>query len=320
MVAAPVAPFAADDHPYVAWDLRSARAPGEIAFIWRTREKPGRTFTRPLTWTGTGVAPLAMAADENWRGTIEGVGLAVRGRVAAPLTVAGLHLPSGAAAVTLRRLFDQWTAFFPLQGSAVAFPFDRERTHALPLAPAVAIALGLAGGLVFAVTRSRRFDARIGWLLFALAWLVLDARWHAELARAVAATAARYGDKSMEEKWLAADDAALYRVARDALGHLPPPPARVVVLSANPILGVRLGHFLYPHNVYSPLKLPRPPRDDHRTAPDHERLRPGDHLLLFFYGDLGYDAARGVLAWPDGHTVRVTPRLVRPDALLVRVE
>ncbi len=320
VVAATVAPFDADDHPRVAFDLRSARAPGEIAFIWRMREKPGRTFSRRLVWTGAGVAPLAMAADENWRGTIEGVGLAVRGRLAAPLEIAGLRLPSGAAASTLRTLFGQWTAFFPLQGSSVAFPFDRERTHALPLAPAVAIALGLAGGLAFVLTRGRRLDARVGWLLFALAWLVLDERWHVELVRAVATTEARYGGKTMEEKWLAADDAALYRIARDALRVLPPPPTRVLVLSGNPILGVRLGHYLYPHNVYSPLKPPGAPREDHRTAPDHDQLRAGDHLLLFFYGNLGYDAARGVLVWPDGHAVRVTPLLVRPDALLVRVD
>ncbi|MEO5701569.1 MAG: hypothetical protein ABIS17_15095 [Casimicrobiaceae bacterium] len=322
VVVGAVAPFAADDYPRVEWQLAAARAPDEILFIWRTRERPGRTFTRPLNWTAGGAAPLAIAADENWRGTIVGMGLAVRGPLAAPVAIASVRLPSGAAAATLRAFVSQWWEDFPLQGYAVAFPFDRERTHLVPIVPALAAAVTLGGGGLLAIgrRRSRPMDGRVWWLVFAIAWLVLDARWHANLARAVTDTHTRYAGKTMEEKWLAADDAALYKLAREVSPLLPAGPARILVLADNPILAVRLGHFLSPHNVYSPLKPPRTRNDPHQGTPDHDSLRAGDHVLLFFYGRLRYDPAASNLLWADDHVRHVTPLLARPGALFVRVD
>ncbi|MEP7205985.1 MAG: hypothetical protein ABI920_03535 [Casimicrobiaceae bacterium] len=317
-----VPPFAAENYPRVEWQLAAPRAPEELVFIWRTRERPGRTFTHPLNWTAGGPAPLTIAADENWRGTIVGMGLAMRGPLPGPVAIASVRLPSGAAGATLRALVTQWGAVFPLRGYAVAFPFDRERTHLVPIVPVLAGALALgAGGLVtIARRRGRPMDARVWWLLFAIAWLMLDARWHVNLARAVADTHTRYAGKTMEEKWLAADDAALYRLAREVVPLLPARTARILVLADNPILAVRLGHFLYPQNVYSPLKPPRARNDPHRGAPDHDSLRAGDYVLLFFYGRLRYDPATSNLLWADGHARHVTPLLARPGTLFARVD
>ncbi len=320
-VAVPNVSFAAEARPRVEWSLRSAQPPQDIAFVWRTREDPGRTHARPLQWTVSGPAPLELGSDEGWQGTITGIGLVVRGTLRTPLVIDGVRVPSGSARATMHALVSQWGTYFPLQGYAVAFPFDSERGAMLPLAQALAVAVGIALALAFAIARWRDAPVRapVVWVVLGLAWIALDARWQANLWRTVVAAHERYSGKDMEAKWQASDDAALHTLARELLKVLPPPPARIVIVSDNAVLRVRLGHFLYPHNVHAPLKLPRGAGDPHRGLVDHAALRSGDHVLLFFDSLLGYDAARGVLQWPDGHVLPVAPLLARPNTLLVRV-
>ncbi len=323
IVAIPAANAAlvADARPRVEWRLRAAQPPQDIAFVWRTREDPSRTHARPLQWTVAGPAPLELGADEGWQGTITGMALVVRGTITTPLEVLGVRVPSGSAKATLQTLFAQWDTYFPLQGYAVAFPFDSERGHVLPLAQAIAIVVGLALLIAVGIARWRNatVNATVIWLTLALGWIVLDVRWQANLWRTAFAAHDRYAGKDMEAKWEASDDAAVHALARDVLALLPPPPARVVILADNTLLAVRLGHFLSPHNVYAPLKRVRSPADPHRGVPDHADLRSGDYVLLFFDSALGYDPERRLLQWPDGHVLPVTPLLARPNTLLLRV-
>lgn len=322
VVAATVQPFAAEDHPRIEWRVNAPQPPGEVGFIWRTRENPGRTYATRLAWSGSGIAPLHLGGDDDWRGTIVGVGLVMRGTLRGAVEVQGLTLPSGAAGATFGALLAQWSAYFPLKGYAVAFPFDRERTHFLPLAQVLAIAVAMALGAALFIVRRRHapFDTRVAWLVFAAAWLILDARWHLNIGRAVAETRERFAGKTMEEKWLASDDAPLYVLARDVRSLLPSPPVRVMVLCDNPIASTRIAHFLYPHNVYAPLRTARKRDDGHRNAPDHAALRSGDHVLMFLYSVLAYDAAGQRIVWPDGHVIRATALLARSDTLLLRIE
>ncbi len=49
-VSAEVQPFAAEKYPRIEWDLRSVDPPADLAFAWRTRENPRRTYSKPLYW------------------------------------------------------------------------------------------------------------------------------------------------------------------------------------------------------------------------------------------------------------------------------
>ena len=322
IASAPVEPFAAADHPRITWQVRSPGEPDDVTFVFRTRENPARTFAIPLAWVAGGTAPLHAAAHESWRGTIIGIGIAVRGKSGANIEIAGVRFASGAPSAMLVELLQQWRAIVPLKGYSVAFPFDTERAQWLPLVQALGLAtvIGIGVAALHARLRRRRFDARVVWLVLALAWLVQDARWTTNLAMAAADAHARYAGKTTEEKWLAGDDAALYALARTARAALPDPPARVLILSERPLLAARLAHFLAPHNTYAPLRLSAKRDEASRPPPDVTLLRSGDYLFLFLYRQLAFDPAGQALVWPDGRRRGVTPLLQRDDALLVRVQ
>jgi hypothetical protein len=322
-LSAEIPPLAAEKYPRIEWDLRSVDPPNELAFAWRTRENPRRTYSKPLFWLSGRIVPLRLDANDGWRGTITGVALVARGNMQAPLEVRSLNLPSATAGATLAETFAQWGAHFPLKGYAITFPFDAERAHFMPVAKAFAIACGLAlvVYLGLAYVRRRPIDWRVPWAIFAAAWIVLDLRWQVDLGREVAAAAERFGGKTSEEKALAADDAVLVALAQELRRALPPPPARVLVLSDNGLISLRVAHFLYPYNV----SRNRSARDEEREkgrapAPNRATLRSGDHLVLLFYSGFRYDADKGQLIWPGGDTLAAEVVVAKPDALLVRIK
>src|SRR6185437_5978514 len=79
VLSARVAPFAADGHPRVDFNLHSSDAlPVELVFVWRTEERPNRNFSKRLSWTGTHIAPLELGPDDGWTGTITALALVAR--------------------------------------------------------------------------------------------------------------------------------------------------------------------------------------------------------------------------------------------------
>jgi hypothetical protein len=322
-LSAEIQPLVAEKYPRIEWDLRSVDPPTELAFAWRTRENPRRTYSKPLFWLSGRVVPLRLDAADGWHGTITGVALVARGDLPAPLEVRSLTLPSASAGATLAETFAQWGARFPLKGYAITFPFDAERAHFMPIAKAFAIACGLAIICYIGVARlrTRQVDWRVPWAIFAGAWILLDLRWQVDLGREVAAAAERFAGRTSEQKALAADDAPLAALAQELRRALPPPPARVLVLSDNGLISLRVAHFLFPHNV----SRNRSARDEERekgrvAAPNRATLRSGDHIALLFYSGFRYDADKGLLVWPDGGTLAADVVVAKPDALLVRVK
>lgn len=321
-LSAEISPFQAEKYPRVEWDLRSLDPPGEIAFAWRTRENPRRTYSKPLFWLFDRMLPLRLDANEGWRGTITGVALVARGNMRAPLEVRSLNLPSASAGATLAETFTQWAAHFPFKGYTISFPFDAERAHFMPIAKAIAIACGLAiiGYVALARLRSRQVDWRVPWAIFAAGWILLDLRWQVNVALEVAAAAERFGGKTSEEKALARDDAPLVALAQELRRALPPPPARVLVLCDNGVIALRVAHFLFPYNV----SRNRSARNEERErgtmpAPSPATLRSGDNVVLLFYSGLRYDADKRQLIWPDGGTMAADVVVAKPEALLVRI-
>jgi hypothetical protein len=317
-LSAEVPPFAAANYRRVEWTLRTAQPPDGLAFVWRTRENPRRTYSKPLQWLAGRIAPMNLDESDGWRGTITGVGLIVRGTLSAPIEIDSVRFPPASARAVLVDTFGQWTAPVPLNGYAIAFPFDAERVHFLPIAQAFAIAVALAMAAYLLVMRLREasVDPRVLWAIFAAAWILLDVRWEVDLAREVAGTAERFFGKSPEEKAFAADDAAVYALAQDLRRALPPPPARVVVLSENKVLAVRIAHFLYPHNVSRNMRV----KDVERNlAPQPASLRSGDYVAIVFFSGLAFDAARQALVWTDGRTLPAELTFARPGVVLARV-
>jgi hypothetical protein len=298
-----VQPFAAEKYPRIEWDLRSPNPPAELAFAWRTRETPRRTYSKPIYWLGGHVVPLRLDADDGWRGTIIGVALVARGAMPAPLEVRSFTLPSTTAGATLAETFAQWGARFPLKGYAIWFPFDAERAHFMPIAKAMAIASGLAIAVYvgIAYVRTRRVDWRVPWAIFAVAWITFDLRWQVALGREVAAAFAQFGGKTGDEKALAADDAQLVAIALELKRVLPPPPTRVIVLPDSALMALPVTHFLYPLNVWRNALARNEEREYGKPkALGRQAPRSGDHVMLLFYSELRYDAERRELVWPDG--------------------
>ena len=317
-LSAEVAPFAAANYRRVEWTLRTPQPPDGLAFVWRTRENPRRTYWKPLQWLAGGIAPLNLQESDGWRGTITGVGLVARGTLAAPIEIDSVRLPPASARAVLVETFGQWTVPVPLKGYAIAFPFDAERAHFLPIAQAfaIAVALAMAAYLLLAHVRDATADPRVLWAIFAAGWILLDVRWQADLAREVAGTAERFFGKTPEEKALAADDAAVYVLARDLRLALPPPPARIIVLSQNTVLALRIAHFLYPHNVSRNVRVEEAERN---LAPQPASLRSGDYVAIVFFAGLTFDAAKGALVWPDGRTLPAELILSQPGVVLARI-
>lgn len=319
-LSAEITPFPAEKYPRIDWRIRTAQPPEEVAFVWRTRENPRRSYSKPLQWLAGRVVPLHLTAGDGWHGTITGVALVVRGALPAPLEVVSVQMPSTSAAATAKEVYAQWATHFPLTGYAITFPFDAERAHFLSIAMATAIATGLAivAYVLLARWRGWPVDARVLWATFAAAWILLDVRWQLNLGREAALAVERFSGKSADEKALAAEDAPVFVLAQDLRRSLPLPPNRVLVLSDNAILAVRLAHFLYPQNVSRNLSGQGAGRIG-VAAPDPARLRSGDYVALVLYSAIGYDAARKLLVWPGGSTMPAELILSRPDALLVRV-
>jgi hypothetical protein len=314
VLTAKIKPFAASDFTRVEWAIDSAQ-PAEMLFVWRTREHPRRTNTKRIQWLVSGVAPLDLASDEGWRGTIVGVAVLVRSNLAVPLRVGSLRIVSPSASATALEIFRQWGAHIALRGYSIGFPFDAERAHDLTALSAVAIAEALALGVYLALVRWRgwRRDRRILWAIFLGGWLLLDLRWQANLWGEVGERAQRFAGKTPEEKHLAAEDAPLYALVEKMKTGLPATPARVVLYCDNAFLCARAAFFLYPQNVQ---------RAVHRgvAPPTPDELASGDYLLLMYSRAVGYDRERQLAVWRDGRSRPAEEILLQPEALLLRLK
>jgi hypothetical protein len=314
-----VAPFQADRYTRVELLLRSAQFPTEGSFAWRRLETGSRNFSQPLQRLTEGFAPLNLVANPDWRGTITGIAVIVRGPAVAPVEIAGVRLSSGSALSTARATLAEWAAFIPLKGYSIAFPFDGERSAYMALVKAVAIAIGIAIVLYLFISRrrGRPADARVLWAIFAGSWLLLDLRWQANVFRQVAITAERFAGKTSEEKLLTGEGPELVALVRETKDLLPPPPARVLFLCDAYVISLRGAYLLYPYNTFHSTQAPK--SKGGVTVPDYRALRSGDYVLLYFYSGLGYDFATQQLIWRDGHTVPADLLLSKPNTLLLRV-
>ena len=313
VLTARLSPFRAEDFSRVQWVLATAQLSPELAFVWRTREHPQRTYTKRLRWLTNGAAPLDLTPADGWTGTITGVALVAPG-MDTPLRVASVRIESRSATATASELMGQWAARNPLRGYSVTFPFDAERSHDLPALVAVAAAEALALGIYLALVRWRRWqrDRRVLWGIFVAGWLLLDLRWQANLWHEAYDREVRFAGKTTAEMHLAADDASLFELMEKMKSALPSTPSRVLLYCDNDLLCARAAFLLYPQNLYRAVARVRPP-------PEPEEMHGGDYVLLVYSRALGYDRERHAVVWQDGRTKPADEILLEPAALLVRV-
>jgi hypothetical protein len=312
VLSARAAPFGADGHPRVDFNLRSSDAlPVELFFLWRTEERPNRNFSKRLSWSGTHIVPLELGPDDGWTGTITALGLVARGTLPRPLVLESFSVPSVSVASVVGDIFHQWAAFIPIVAASVTLPFDDERSHYATLLATVAGGGLLAVALYWLLTRrALPRDPRVYWAIAVAAWLILDTRFQVNLWRQLTRTAATFAGKTGEEKRLASDDRELYLLMKEVSAALPAPPVRVHFIADDQALRTRGSYFLYPQNVYySETKRARKP------AP--EELRSGDYVLLFLTSDLGYASASQALVWRDGRRKPAEQILSRPPGLVL---
>jgi hypothetical protein len=294
---APTAPFAAAEYSRATWAIPLAAPPGaEFAMAWQTREQPGRTFTEPIL-DARGNLDVDLRNQPDWRGTIQGVGLVVRGRLDAPLVVSGLSLRSNAWDATLTDILGQWIAS-PFQGrrTSIGQMSFEGRFVAPPLAVVAAAVVIAVLWLGLRAWRRKEPVSAISIVVVLLAgWLTLDLRWQSLLWREHAASVERFAGRTLDQKHASADDAQIFEVARRIRDADRPRPARIVVLSDNPHLRSRVAWFLYPENVATRGPLRNAP-------PSPQNLRSGDQVVLLLYSGLSWDRERRLLVWADGRT------------------
>jgi hypothetical protein len=318
VVSARTIPFPAGAYPRVEWNVQKAVALDDVSLslLWVTREQPGRTFSKPIPWPGTGAAVVELSDEEGWRGSVSGVALAVRGTLTQPLAVASVTIPGVSVPTVVAEIGRQWATFFPFRGISITLPFDEERTNHVSLLAATAMALGLAAlaWLLAARWRKRAFDARVLWIMLVACWLILDLRWQANLGWQLGQTWRQFAGKSLEDKYLASVDHELYALIRKVNEVLPPPPARVFFLTDSYPLRMRGSWFFYPRNVYHDLA------QSAARTPEPDQLRAGDHVVSFLHTGLAYDREGKALVWPDGRRKAVVELLYQdPGPIVLRV-
>lgn len=299
-------PIAAESYPRVECRLTGFEPESmQLSLLWRTREQPNQNFHVNLDAWDPGVVSAELAAQDDWSGTVTGVGLAVQGELYEPLVVQSCTFPSASVRTAAATIARQWGRLFAFKGTTINLPFDAERGDYASLLIVVAIAAGLAMGTYYLLARRRHWRRDPGAFLavFLIGWLLLDARWQVDLWRQLGLTAQQFAGKTTEQKHEAETDHAVFELMQKVDAALPTPPVRVHFLADNSKLRARGAFFLYPQNVYHDLRPSVP-----SVTP--EQLRSGDYALLLGYSGLTYEREQQLLLWPDGSSKSVEAILV----------
>jgi hypothetical protein len=285
------------DYAGIEWHVAGIPADADVRLIWRTSYRPDRLNLATMTVDDGRLRPIVMSADPEWIGTIEGLGLAVRGSIRAPIEIRSVTARPLGAIELVRNRAAEWLAFEGWRATSVETLAGGADVQDLPLPAVLAMAALLA---VAAYALKRRFLPAPGsppWPAFAIAvlavaWLVVDLRFAWNAARQSLLTARTYAGADWREAHLAAEDGELFRLVDDAKAKMPATPARVFVLADAPYFRARSAYYFYPHNAWFDLY-----RD---VAPEVGKLRPGDYVFAFRRRGLQYSTTAGLVRWDGG--------------------
>jgi hypothetical protein len=290
-----VPPFAAADAGVVTIDGQPIPRDAELALLWVRKTDPGVIHEQRLNEEDGYPQPTLLDRSPEWRGEIAWVALGVKRAPQVLVVIRRVRLESVTPRAVAADLWRGWMHFNPWDGRSINVAFGGREEQRLFLVPLAFGAAALAVAFLVLRARRRRVPLSRAWVVvpFVLSWLLLDARWQAHLVHQARDTHALFGGKTLDERHMLMDDAALYRFIQDNRAKLPAEPARIFVTSDLDYFRLRGGYHLYPHNVLA------------FDWADPGILRPGDYLLLFQKADVRFDAARGELEWPGDRRVRV---------------
>lgn len=303
-----------NDYRAIAWDAADVPADADVRMLWRTDYAPTKLYSIPVPVVRGHLVQVEVFDQPNWLGRIGGIALVIRSPLREPLSVRSATAKTLGVPELLRDRALDWLAFEPWTGTSINVVGGGADVQDVPLPPflAATAALAMLAGLLLLrqPARSAAFPMVIG-VIFAAAWIMSDARWQWNLARHVAETRTRYAGKDWHDKHLVAEDGALFSFIEHVRAKLPPPPARVFIVSAVHYLRDRGAYHLYPYNVYF---------DPYRDAlPPSSALRSGDYLVVYQRRGVQYDPAQQRLRFPDGTTFPAEMMLVEYRAALFRI-
>ena len=315
LIVAVATDFRARDLETIVWDVSGLPAGADVRLLFNSDYTPRRVHNRPLAVEEGRVRPISMTGDRDWLGRITGLAIAVR----APGTTVRVRSIT-AKPVSLTQLLadraNEWFRFEPWTGTSINSVTGGASAQNLPLAIPVLVAALFAFAVVVLLRRllPRRFPrgvATIAVLVFAIAWLVLDVRWTANLARQVVATVDRYGGKDAGERVLAAEDGELAAFVEKAKALLPEGPQRVLVLAEAHYYRGRAGWHLLPNLVAW-----EPVRD---IAPAPGMLKSGDFVLVWRRPGAQFDPAKGSVRFDNGLELPASALLVERGSALFAI-
>jgi hypothetical protein len=211
-----------------------------------------------------------------------------------------------------RETLRDWFAFRGWNGSSINITTLRSDLN--PMSLTLFATLSVAAALLLWWVIARR--SRTRWALGAVAilacgWLVLDARWLANLARQVATTHASYADKTWRERRTAMPDGALFEFLEQAKRSIGERPGRVFFGSDDAYTRSRAGYHLLPRNALSIVH--------HGRLYDPEFFHPGDYLCVYGQSGVVFDAAAGKLSWDGKAALRAERTLEAGPGALYRI-
>lgn len=304
------------DYPGIAWHVSALPEGTAARLLWRSEYKPGRTFTMAIPIEAGRLSPVVARHDPNWIGPVSGIALALKLPGREPVRILGVTAETLTAGALVKSRVRDWTAFEGWSGTSINTVMGGADQQELPLTLLLGLSAVLAAAAAVALAWWRPqwvgpgLPAALA-LMFAAAWLVLDARWQWNLARQVRVTAGQYAGKDWRDKHLAAEDGPLFAFIEKVRAKLPATPSRVFMVADAHYFRGRGAYHLYPHNVYF---------DPWRNSiPPSSAFRPGDHLVVFQRRGVQFDPARQRLRWDGGPPVEAELLLVESDAALFRI-
>ncbi|MEO8485590.1 MAG: hypothetical protein ABI585_04555 [Betaproteobacteria bacterium] len=316
LIVAVATDFRARDLATIAWDVTGLPDGADARLLFNSDYTPRRVHNRPLVVENGKLRPIALTDDREWLGRITGLAIAVRGSGSAAIRVRGVVAKPLSLGQLLADRSGEWFRNEPWTGTSINGVTGGATTQDLPLPIPLMIAALIAFALVVLVrrllpTRFLRGVPSIAALVFVMAWLLLDARWTANLARQAYATIERYGGKDADERARAAEDGELVAFLDKAKALLPDGPQRIVVLAQAHYFRGRAGWHLLPHRVAW-----EPVRD---IAPEPGMLKPGDYVLVWRRPGAQYDASKGSVRFDNGVEIPATALLVERGSALFAV-
>jgi hypothetical protein len=290
-----VPPFAAADAGVVTIDGQPTPADAELALLWVRKTDPGVIHEQRLNEEGGYPQPTLLDRSPEWRGEIVWLGLGIKRAPDVPVVIRRILVESVTPRAVAQDLWRGWMHFSPWDGRSINVSFGGREEQRVFLLPLAFVAAALATGFLVLYARRKRVAVSRAWLVvpFVLSWLLLDARWQSHLVHQARDTRALFGGRTLAQRHMLMDDAALYQFIEANRGRLPAEPARIFVTSDLDYFRLRGGYHLYPHNVLA------------FDWADPGILRPGDYLLLFQKADVRFDATHAELLWPGDRRVRV---------------